>query len=221
MQENATIIEEEQALIEYALKLSGATTIVGTKDAFFTKYNLSEEEIKELTNLCIQEQGTTKGAAAEASLIANRYELYGKDKYDNIVDYAKNSNWWANSKYYMENGADNGITKEDIQAVNDVINNGKRTLPKYIDEHDYLGDIEKVTNNEKTIDKVVPSQYVRNVSEVKQNSNVGSGSWTYYSHPAEGSDPFGYTQEAKKTSTTTGDYHYNSDGVLTTDTKKI
>lgn len=54
---------------------------------------MSDQQLKQITALALHEQGTTKGAAAEASLMANRFEMYGS-KYGtgsaglvNYVDY--------------------------------------------------------------------------------------------------------------------------------------
>ena len=61
----------------------------------FPKYDLSETELIEITRLCQQEQCSLEGTAAEASLMANRYELCNSG-YSTLYSYIKNSGWFAN-----------------------------------------------------------------------------------------------------------------------------
>lgn len=152
-------------------------------------YNLTNDEIKAIANLCYQEQGSVKGAAAEASLMANRFELYGKDAgYSKIYDYIRNSGWWARSAYWM----DYGNAKDDvINAVMNVLLNGNRNLPDYIDEHDCFSDIESINNSfQNVFDR---SNYISNETKIK---NIYGAEYTFYSFPSSYSDPFGYTDYA-------------------------
>ena len=111
-------------------------------ESIFTTYNLTETELIKIASLCQQEQGTAKGAAAEASLMANRFEMYGS-KYSSVYDYARNSGWFAKAGTHMDKmNASNAV----IEAVRNVLINGKRTLPKYIDEHDCFSDLKSCTN---------------------------------------------------------------------------
>ena len=50
-------------------------------------YNLSEDKIRQIARLCVQEQGTIKGVRAEASLMANLLETNSgyKKKYGDDV----------------------------------------------------------------------------------------------------------------------------------------
>ena len=106
-----------------------ATTATGKGN--FVKYSMSDQQLKQITALALHEQGTTKGAAAEASLMANRFEMYGS-KYGTgsagLVNYVRSSGWFANAATHM---ADFGVvTSAAYSAVKQVLVEGKRTLPK-------------------------------------------------------------------------------------------
>lgn len=176
------------------------------KKAKFNIYNLSDDEILQLARLCAQEQGSSSipGILAEASLIANRFELKngfddeGVHQYDNVVDYVKHVGWWANSKEIMERESeDNPVSKEAKLAVKKVFNDGKRVLPKFIDEHDSIDDLSRVETNEKEFDKENTKKYVpyKTVCYQKSDKISGGDKWTYVLHPDKGSDPFGYASE--------------------------
>lgn len=180
------------------------STIAPTNTGSFTKYNLSESQLKQLTALALHEQGTAKGAAAEASLMANRFELYGS-KYgsgaDGLVSYVRNSGWFASAGSHM---ADSGIvTSSALNAVRNVLVGGRRTLPGYVDEHDCFSDISSVSTGS-----------VRDRSSYKQFStkihNRYGANYTFYSFPDSNSDPFGYTSESKRKSI--GDNCYSFEG---------
>ena len=181
---------------------NNTSTPTGTGN--FTQYNLSDNQLRAITALAIHEQGTAKGAAAEASLMANRFELYGS-KYgsgaDGLVNYVKNSGWFAHASANM---SDTGIvTSQALNAVKKVLVDGKRTLPGYIDEHDCFSDIGSISTGS-----------VRNRGDYKQfvtkiHNNYGSN-YTFYSFPDSNSDPFGYTSEEKRKQI--GDNCYSFEG---------
>ncbi len=174
------------------------------------KFTVSEDDLFFITKVSVCEQGDATGAAAEASLIANRYDLYGKNKYSTITDYVRNSGWWscAKSKRTIN------VKDEHIAAVRNVIVNGVRTLPLYVDEHDCFdcnkslcsngnrGDICKIVTNGRTMESM---------SDIKNRSNYISGqtvlynkyggTYTFYSFPTSHSDPFGYTATGYKRAT--------------------
>lgn len=170
------------------------------------KYNLTEKQLKSIAMLCQYEQTSAKGAAAEASLIANRFELFGS-KYgkgaDGLYNYVKNSNWWAYEEEHME--VTDKLDKDVLTAVHEVLVLGKRTLPLYVDEHDcidcgkYGFDIVKIVINDQTITK---HSELLNKSNYKQDEtiiyNKHDAVYTFHSFPTNTSDPFGYTKYAKK-----------------------
>ena len=168
------------------------STITPSGTGNFTKYNLSDRQLKALTALAIHEQGTAKGAAAEASLMANRFELYGK-KYgsgaNGLVNYVENSGWFAHASSHM---ADTGvITQSSLNAVKSVLIDGKRTLPGYVDEHDCFSDISSISTGS-VKDR---SAYKPFVTIIK---NRYTSTYTFYSFPDKNSDPFGYTSEENR-----------------------
>lgn len=151
----------------------------------FVKYNLSHTELTKIARLCVQEQGN-KGAPYEASLMCNLYELNGA-KYNGLYMYVRTCGWFYKAAYYMDNGSANSSV---IEAIENVINNGHRLLPRYIDEHDCFSDISWVKNNGKEFDKTDRSKYIPNVTVIK--NKMGS-LYTFYCFPTSSSDPFGYT----------------------------
>lgn len=173
----------------------------------FTKYSLSDEQILEIASQCQAEQGSVEGAKAEASLMANRYELFGnKEKYPNLHIYVKTQGWWSNSESHM-NARD--ARQEIVDAVKDVLVNGNRVFPIIIDQHDCIdcygrcengnkGDICSLTNSDGHENKDM--SYIKNRNNYIQNETVilsrYKEHYTFYSFPTSSSDPFGYTQAA-------------------------
>ena len=156
-----------------------------------TKYSLTAIQLKKLARLCDQEQGSVAGCAAEASLMANLYELVGYKKYKSLYEYVRNGGWFYRAAHYMDNGS---YTASQLAAVKDVLVNGNRTVPLYVDEHDCFSDIKSATNNGKFITVTDRSAYKQNVTIIK---NRYGSTYTFWSFPAPGSDPFGYTDNAR------------------------
>lgn len=200
---------KENALKHFTLKETTTTSVRGNSAGIgsFEKYtDLTEDQLKALATVSLQEQGAGNGAgnAAELSLMVNLYEREKDNGYTSVYDYVKRSGWFANAASYMDsfcttNG--NGSiasNPEVLEYARIIFVQGKRTLPGYVDEHDSTLDIAYVTNDGASIDKNSPSQYVQFKSIIHQGSSVGSGQWTYYCHPTLQSDPFGYTSEERR-----------------------
>lgn len=104
------------------------------------KYSLTTAEKQKLAGMVISEYSNDiMGMKAVASQMANLYE---KRKYQGVVggkslyDYITTCGWYASD----DNPPSTDATA--LQAVEDVLVNGNRTLPLYIDEFDmYPGDI--------------------------------------------------------------------------------
>ena len=174
---------------------SGETSLSTHGNYSGIKYNLTSSELTWIAKLCQQEQGSAEGAAAEASLIANKYEISGSNL--GIYKYVRNNSWWNLSVSMSK------PSQSVMEAVKDVLVNGNRVFPNYVNEHDcidcgrYGFDIVKI----KTDNKVIT-----NHSELKNHSNYVQdktviynkyGSiYTFFSFPTSTSDPFGYTQSA-------------------------
>lgn len=156
-----------------------------------TKYNLTSSQLTQISRLCVQEQGAS-GAAAEASQMANNYELNAnKKKYPTLYDYVRNGGWYYRAAYYMDNGS---ASKATIAKVQDVLEGGNRVLPLYVDEHDCISDIAWIKNNGKEVSKTNKSNYIPNVTVI--HNKMGS-TYTFFCFPAPGCDPFGYTDNAR------------------------
>lgn len=168
------------------------------------KYNLTDSQLRGLAKVAQEEQGTAVGAAAEASLMANRFELYGSGYGtggDGLCNYVANSGWFSNASYIMNNTS--GLSSEVLAAVKEVLVLGKRTLPLYVDEHDcidcgdYGFDIVSIVIDGKTISD---SSGLLNKSNYKQDKTVINNRYgsvyTFYTFPTDVSDPFGYTKDA-------------------------
>ena len=170
------------------------------------RYNLSDSELLFFTRVAQCEQPTDDGVAAEASLFANRYELFGSS-YSSLYNYVRNSKWFSCAK-------DSSLARQTaresaISRVKAVLVLGKRTLPLYVDEHDCIncygtcsngnkGDICSITINGNT---------TSSMSQIKNRNNYVSGktvlynryggTYTFAKFPCGRCDPFGYTQNAK------------------------
>lgn len=167
----------------------------GLGDGFKT-YALTDAQLKGLARLCQQEQGTPKGAAAEASLMANLFELKGS-KYGSgasgLYNYVKTSGWFANASKWMSSTGD--LQSSILSAVRSVLIDGKRTVPAYVDEHDCFTNITSATNDGTPINVSNRSAYVKNKTICK---NRYGSTYTFYCFPDSTSDPFGYTSEANR-----------------------
>ena len=152
----------------------------------FPTFKLTPKQIKGIANIIRHEQGTLAGRYAEASQIANIAEIkYGGDPVKAVC-----SGWYAYGKSRFNAGTTN---EQCIRIVKRVLCEGFRTLPRYVDEHDCMSDIDSVIQNEKNIKwskaKWVPHKaYIRN--------KMHSCYW-FYGFPGgykSGVDPFGYTK---------------------------
>ena len=163
----------------------------------FPKYPLTNKQIKGLANIVAHEQGTEAGMYAEASLMANLCDIRG-DEYASVsrlIDTATGG-WFAYGKQRYAEGTSNA---KAIKAVTNVIVKGKRTLPRYVNEHDCLSDLVKVTTRTgKEFKKTDRSAYVPHSTKIY---NKYYSTYTFYSFPGganTGVDPFGYTSIDKR-----------------------
>ena len=162
----------------------------------FRTYDIPEDELIGIARLCNAEQGSVEGAKAEASLIANKYEIERSN--ESLYDYVKDNPWWAlRSRNAMPDSSyDNG---DILEGVRDVLINGNRTLDPYVDEHDCMncGDIKSIRNPNATytdFDSINNrSNYIPNTTII---TNFVPSDYTFYSFPTSNSDPFGYTSLA-------------------------
>ena len=164
----------------------------------FNNYNLTNTQLKKIAAVCYHEQSSNKGAAAEASLMANLFESSRGKGYGSgakgLYNYVRNSGWFAHSASVM----DNKYKKVPTSIVNDVkrvLVDGKRVLPNYVDEHDCLSDIKTAKNNGVNINKKNRKSYKKHVTKIVNRYKTH---YTFYKFPDSISDPFGYTSNYKK-----------------------
>ena len=178
-------------------------TKAGTEIFQGTKYDVSEEDLQFLANVGYCEQGNSvDGVKAEMTLAANLFELSGK--YSTVVSYVRSSGWFSCAKTTKKASA------ELVEATRDVIVNGNRTMPLYINEHDCSncsgncsngtrGDICQIVVDGKTYDTMDEikdrSNYIKDKTVIY---NKYGSVYTFYSFPCEHCDPFGYTASAYK-----------------------
>lgn len=191
--ENGNLVLNADVIATLGSPTAGSNAISGdnssSSGAVFTKYDLTDDEILQLASLCQQEQGTVAGSAAEASLMCNLYESSRGDNFDSIVDYVRDSGWFASAEKHMNARK---ASSDVVNVVDHVIRGGLRVLPGYIDEHDYFGDITSATNDGVAIDVTDRGLYKKNVTIIK---NRYGATYTFYCFPDETADPFGYTSE--------------------------
>lgn len=159
----------------------------------FKTYNLSDDKLIQIARLCVQEQGCIAGVKAEASQGANLLETnatYRKKYGSDIYSFFRNSGWYYRASHFMDEGH---ASSAAIDAVREVLMEGKRVFPQYVDEHDCLSDIKWVKTNGLFINKNDKSKYIQGKTIIQ---NTMGSQYTFWSFPAPGCDPFGYTASA-------------------------
>lgn len=178
----------------------------GGKSDLFPTYDLNDREIKGLANIVGHEQPKGAGQYAEASLMANLTDITGNKTKSDLIAKAT-SGWFKDGKARYNNPS--AATDSAIQAVKDVIIDGYRTLPRYVDEHDCYSDIRSATNDGKAISIRNRKSYIPHKTRVENKMN---STYTFYEFPDGingGSDPFGYTTTlGAKYRSKWGDKHY-------------
>lgn len=151
-----------------------------------TKYTLTDAQVDAIAIVCQRLAGDDLEAiAAEASLLANRYELYGGGSDTDgsyLVKYMLESGYWGiDVADYIANGT--AIDKSAF-IVEDVLENGYRSLPLYIDER--AGESDIVGKNS--------TEFEPDQTEIhKSDGNV----FRFYSFPSDGLRfAYGYTDNA-------------------------
>ena len=120
---------------------SSSSSSSGGTGGTFPTYSLTDDQINDVATGITGETGGTDLFAAkqEASQMANLNEVTFKrsNTGDDLHNTLHNSGWYNQASWTR------GMTDISKQAVQDVLVNGKRTLPRYVTEHDmFPGDIE-------------------------------------------------------------------------------
>lgn len=154
----------------------------------FAKYGkLTDKQVRKLAALCYTEGGDANGAADVASIMANRYELYGR-KHKNLYKYVRNGGWWPLASAEMDEGK---APAKVIAVVSAVLKDGKRTLPCFIDEYDRLGDIKSLSNSKSPMKR-------KSYSKGVKVRNVYGSTWRFWAFVGGDADACGYTAKAKR-----------------------
>lgn len=147
-----------------------------SKGSSFPKYILSEAQKTLAAGVIAGETGGSDLVAAkqEASQMANLNEIqYGKDPTGDNLESTLKGGWYAKASLSKS------PTDITLKAVDDVLVNGKRTLPRYVTEHDMFpldAAISGHWNNGKSEDR---SQYKRNSTVISQNPSRFSSPANY------------------------------------------
>ena len=183
------------------------------------KYDMSDGQLKGILAVIKNENGGTLGAVKfEASIMANLFEKNRPTKShtpENLVEYIRTptqqyggDGWFSTFADYDENYS--GYSNAEFEAVKDVFNNGRRTIPPEVVEHDDIGDIHHIELDGQTVDKMDIKNWVKGKTKVIQDLNhdgaadSGEG-YIFYewanpegtvisssSDPPGTGDPFGY-----------------------------
>lgn len=158
-----------------------------------TKYTLSNTEIVQLARMVKGEYGADiDGMKAVASHMANLYEIRKHNGYthgQSLFSYITTCGWYATQRIIYNSRYDDAKAQ---QAVRDVLVDGNRTLPLYIDEFDWFpGDI-RGASSASDADSYKPG--------VTKLYNVYGASGTYFCITKTSGDAniFFYTSTAEK-----------------------
>ena len=171
------------------------TNTDGTRQ--YGKYSLTDGQLRGLIAIAEQENGVSlNGVRSELSLMANLYEHKRSAPYtaDGLVDYVLNGNWYPSTSTSKYNESYTPKFEAAFESARNIFNEGKRTLPKQIVEHDCIdcGDIVSATNDGVEIDINNRAKYIKDKTVIQ---NRYGDTYVFYqwadSETGEG-DPFGY-----------------------------
>lgn len=147
--------------------------------------DLSENQIKRLAWIAKREQESIEGAKIELSLMANLTENRRSDY--NIYNCVMYSGWFGSASSVPNNPQYNReFTEEYVKTAREVLVEGKRYLPTNVIEHDYIGDISRLSTggNKWTRSNYIPYQTII--------SNRYGARYVFVGFAPNGGDPFGY-----------------------------
>ncbi|MDD3122023.1 MAG: phage tail tip lysozyme [Candidatus Izemoplasmatales bacterium] len=186
-------------------EFTGKAVTGGEASVNFHKFTgLPESTYRGIANIAVHEQGSSiEGVKAEVSMLANRAELYS----GNDLEKQAKSGWFAKGAQRFNNAS--GVSQDAVKWTKEVLVDGKRTLPMYIDEHDSVLDIASASGVSNIRDY---TQYKQHETVIK---NTLGSTYNYYSHPvkANGTDPFGYIGQDKRQKYGEGYYDVNGNAI--------
>ncbi|MBR3256956.1 hypothetical protein IKG02_01550 [Candidatus Saccharibacteria bacterium] len=178
--------------------------------------------------------GNLNAIRYQASIMANLVERDHPDwagKGDKLIEYASTTWFAANTKATITNQEFSDYTAEEMQAVVEVLKEGKRALPTYIDEHDQVEDLASVKINGEDKDKNTISSYVKDQTTI---NNIYESTYTFYdwanpngtviSSSSEGNgtgDVYGYTGSAGSPSSSSSSSSPSSSEATGTETSAV
>ena len=187
----------------------------------YPKYSLTDAQKKFIAGVSSEEQDSTDLSAQrlEVSQMANLNEVTKKNGTtgEGILKTLK-SGWYASKSVARGNRGD--ASPAALQAVEDVLVNGQRTLPRHVTEHDYYKDIDNIDLNPNTD---TGRQNRLNLKPGTRITNKMGGSYQFYKFagkdgPRGSGDPFGspdaYIDKYKS------DIPWTTGGSTTTETGK-
>ena len=174
------------------------------------RYNLTDTQVRHLAIICYREQGgNLDGVKACASHMCNYYEKYQSKNFRDVYECTFGSGWYwgkeRNDEWVREHPS---VPADVVNAVRDVIVNGNRTLPDYVDEYDCLTDIALIINDGVVHTREREKSYVLNRKNYKPHKTIiqniyaegASDRYTFYCFPdgVDGHcDAFGYLYKPK------------------------
>ena len=171
---------------------SGGTLTGGSS---FPKYTgLTDQQKKFIAGVASAEQDSSDLSAQrlEVSQMANLNEVeYKKGTTGSDLVSTLKGGWYAQNSLNKANAGK--YSDKSLQAVEEVLVQGKRTLPRHVTEHDFYGDITNIDLNPSTD---TGKQNRRNMKPGDRIKNSMGSSYQFYKFAgvkgAEGSgDPFG------------------------------
>ena len=181
-------------------------------------YSLTDQQIRGLANICYREQGSGEaGVRACVSHMLNYYEKYQSNKYANPYECTIRSGWYGTYQFNQPYLNNNSAPQSVVAVVTDVIKNGNRSLPNFVDEYDCLGDVKTASNNGVPFTPTDRYQYKKDVTKV---TNVYGSTWTFYCFPdgPEGyTDAFGYINKPSNSTSQTNSSASNSSATSSSD----
>lgn len=163
------------------------------------KYNLTENQLRGVLAMAEAENsGSLNSVKSELSLMLNVYEKYTSKPYtpDRFITYITKPGGWFGT-YNEYNESFQPTYSGELETAKSIINEGNRTLPPQILEHDMFGDIKKISNDNGTT-------WISSRSDIQNRSNYKEGTtliialgdpyvfYTWADPEEKTGDPFGY-----------------------------
>ena len=205
---NTSLIENNQ------ISQTGAKELVGIISSIlnagcsgsFTKYNFTDGQLRGISAMAIQENGLSPPVSVltEASQMANLFESSLMNRYNQnankeqgFIDMLLRSGWYYSGTVAKYSETAN-ISQDVLDGVRSVLNNGKRTLPTGIGEHDDINDVVSISNDGVVVDKRNLANFIPKKTIIKNNNNSTYVFYRWADPSAPDNrkgDPFGYFQD--------------------------